>query len=362
MQKIFNILKPGVLNGYEANKLFNFAKKNKFAIPAVNCINTDSINSTMEAASKSNSPIIIQFSLGGSAFIAGKGINNANYKNHQTSILGAISGAYHVHLMAEHYNIPVILHTDHCNKKSLPWIDGLIIKGEEFFYKTGKPLFTSHMLDLSEENIEENLKICKKYFKNMNKIDMALEMELGCTGGEEDGIDNSKIKKTFLYTKPKDVNYAFEKLNEISENFTIAASFGNVHGVYKPGSINLKPSILKESQIYVSKKQKIKDNKPLKFVFHGGSGSNIEDIQKSIKYGVIKINIDTDIQWATWLGVFKYYKKNKEYLNKQIGNKKNKNSPNKKYYDPRSWIRYAQKSIINRLNISFEQTNSKNTL
>ncbi|XBC41144.1 MAG: class II fructose-bisphosphate aldolase [Buchnera aphidicola (Nurudea yanoniella)] len=359
MCKILNFIKPGVINGHEALKIFNLAKKYHFAIPAINCIGTDSINIVLEAAKQANSPVIIQFSYGGAKFISGKGLKTNIL--HKEAILGAISGAQHVHLMAKHYEIPVILHTDHCNKNILPWIDGLIKESEKFFEINKKPLFTSHMIDLSNEPLNFNLNICAKYLKKIKKMNMMLEIELGCTGGEEDDVDNKNIDKSLLYTTPMDVNSAYEMLSTVSPYFTIAASFGNMHGVYKSGSVYLKPNILKKSQNYVKKKHNLSYN-PLNFVFHGGSGSSPHEIKTSIKYGVIKINIDTDIQWSTWKGILEYYKKNHIYLQSQLGNSINLNTPNKKYYDPRIWIRYSQRSVSNYLKKMFEILNSCNTL
>lgn len=359
MKKIKNF-KNGILNGQETKKLFKLAKKNNFAIPAINCINTDSINNVLKTASEIKSPVIIQFSYGGSVFLSGQ--SNSKNKNFKAAISGAISGAKHIHLIQKYYNIPIILHTDHCNKEHLPWIKGLIKEGEKYFYKKKRPLFSSHMLDLSQENLKDNIKICKKYFNRMKKINMLLEIELGCTGGEEDGIDNKNIKKKYLYTKEKDVNYAYEKLSKISSNFSIAASFGNVHGVYKPGNIDLKPKILKNSQKYVREKNKIIKKKPLNFVFHGGSGSKLSDIKKSIKYGVVKINFDTDIQWYSWKGILNFYKKYKKYLQNQLGNPEGKNKPNKKYYDPRNWIQKSKNYTSNKLKKIFNKLNIKNFL
>ncbi|MBZ2279187.1 MAG: class II fructose-bisphosphate aldolase, partial [Buchnera aphidicola] len=301
----------------------------------------------------------IQFSFGGASFIAG--YKKRFQSSYEQAIHGAISGAHHVHLIAQYYKIPVILHTDHCSKEMLKWIDGLLQAGKNYYKNQKKPLFTSHMIDLSKETLQENISICSKYFKKMNKINMMLEIELGCTGGEEDGIDNSKVDKKLLYTHPKDVNYAYEKLNRISKNFSIAASFGNIHGVYKPGNVDLKPIILKKSQEYVSIKHQLK-KLPLNLVFHGGSGSNLQEIQESIKYGVVKMNIDTDMQWATWNGVLKFYKKNKKFLQNQLGNDDGTNQPNKKYYDPRSWIRASQESMSIRLEKTFKELNAFNVL
>ncbi|CAL4324437.1 Fructose-bisphosphate aldolase class 2 [Buchnera aphidicola (Eriosoma grossulariae)] len=348
--------KPGVLSAHKAQELFKIAKKNNFALPAVNCIGNDSINTALETASLMQSAIIIQFSYGGSIFISGLGIKNKNQT--ELATLGSISGAQHVHLLAKHYKVPVILHTDHCHKDILPWIDQLLEEGKKFFKNNGKPLFTSHMIDLSKENIKDNIQTCTQYFEKMNKINMMLEIELGCTGGEEDGIDNSSINIESLYTKPEEVNYAYQKLKCISPNFTIAASFGNVHGVYKTGNVQLIPSILKKSQKFVKEKNYLSCSKPLNFVFHGGSGSSINEIKKSINYGIIKMNLDTDMQWATWNGVLKFYKKNKNYLQGQLGNPEGIHVPNKKYYDPRNWIRESQKSMSIRLQNAFKILNS----
>lgn len=356
--KIFDVIKPGVITGNDIKIIFDIAKKNNFAIPAINCIGIDSINASLETASKLRSPIIIQFSYGGSIFIAGKGLK---INNHISAALGAISGAIHIHNIAEYYNIPVIIHTDHCSKKFLPWIDYLLDVGEKYFISTGKPLFSSHMVDLSKEPIKNNIKISAKYLRRMSKLNMTLEIELGCTGGEEDGIDNTNINLSSLYTQPKDVSYAYEKLSSISSNFTIAASFGNIHGVYKNGTVKLMPKILYESQKYVSKKFSLPE-KTLNFVFHGGSGSSLEEIKESINYGVVKMNIDTDTQWYTWKGVLKYYKKNKQFLQKQLGNPKGINIPNKKFYDPRIWIRFGQKSMIKCLERYFFLLNAVNVL
>ncbi|MFC0142231.1 class II fructose-bisphosphate aldolase [Erwinia mallotivora] len=359
MSKIFDFVKPGVVTGDDVQKIFKVAKENKFALPAVNCVGTDSINAVLETAAKVKAPVIIQFSNGGAAFIAGKGIKSD--KPQAAAILGAISGAHHVHQMAEHYGVTVILHTDHCAKKLLPWIDGLLEAGEALFAKTGKPLFSSHMIDLSEESLEENIEISSKYLARMAKINMTLEIELGCTGGEEDGVDNSHMDASALYTQPEDVDYAYEKLNAISPRFTIAASFGNVHGVYKPGNVKLTPTILRDSQEYVSKKHNLPHNS-LDFVFHGGSGSSAAEIEESISYGVIKMNIDTDTQWATWDGILQYYKKNEGYLQAQLGNPEGADKPNKKYYDPRVWLRSAQTSMITRLEQAFKELNAVDVL
>ncbi|MGD7034333.1 class II fructose-bisphosphate aldolase [Methylotuvimicrobium buryatense] len=357
-QKILDIVKPGVVTGEDVQKVFAFCKEHKFALPAVNVISTDTINAVLEGAAKAKSAVIIQFSNGGAAFFAGKGVS---LEGQMPSILGAISGAQHVHLMAEHYGVPVILHTDHAAKKLLPWIDGLLDAGEKHFEKTGKPLFSSHMLDLSEESLEENIEICGKYLERMSKMDMTLEIELGCTGGEEDGVDNTGMDHSMLYTQPEDVAYAYEHLSKISHRFTIAASFGNVHGVYKPGNVKLTPTILLNSQKFVSEKYDLPENS-LTFVFHGGSGSTPEEIKESISYGVVKMNIDTDTQWATWAGVMEFYKKNEGYLQGQIGNPDGDDKPNKKYYDPRVWQRAGQVGMVTRLQQAFQDLNATNTL
>ncbi|BGI51526.1 MAG: class II fructose-bisphosphate aldolase [Buchnera aphidicola (Ceratovacuna japonica)] len=359
MKKTLRKIKNGVISGLEAKKIFKIAKKNNFAIPAINCCNFDTINSVLEASKKINSPVIIQFSYTGSSFFIGKRINIKN--NHKKSILGATIAAKYVHKISKFYKIPVILHTDHCHKKILPWLDGLILEDKKFFKKNGISLFTSHMIDLSKEKIKNNIKICKKYFKKTKKINTILEIELGCTGGEEDGVDNTNIEKKNLYTKPKEIAYAYKKLIKISKLFIIAASFGNVHGVYYYKNIKLKPKILMKSQKYISKKYNL-CKKPIDFVFHGGSGSEKNIIKKAISYGVIKMNVDTDIQWSSWKGILKFYKKNKYYLKSQIGNPIGKKLPNKKYYDPRNWIRLSQKNVIKKIKKIFKNLNSENIL
>ncbi|WP_343191824.1 class II fructose-bisphosphate aldolase [Buchnera aphidicola] len=359
MKKLFKNIKIGVMHASEAKKIFKVAKKNNFAIPAINCCTFDTINSVLEASKKINSPIIIQFSYTGSSFFLGNGIDIK--ENIKKSILGATIAAKYVHKVSKFYKIPVILHTDHCHKEILPWLDGLILEDKKFFKKNKISLFTSHMIDLSKENIKKNISICSKYLQKMKKIDSMLEIELGCTGGEEDGIDNTKIEKKHLYTTPKDVEYAYKKLIKISNLFTIAASFGNVHGVYYKNNITLKPKILSESQKYISKKYNLK-KKPIDFVFHGGSGSKKNIIKEAISYGVIKINMDTDIQWNLWKGILNFYKKNKNYLKNQLGNKKDKKTPNKKYYDPRNWIRKSQICAIKKIEKIFKKLNAINLL
>lgn len=355
-EQLSNYIKPGVVSGNELQQLFSLAKKNQFALPAVNVVGTNSVNAVLEAGKMVNSPVIIQFSNGGAVFFAGQGLANTN---EQAAIAGAVSGAIHIHRIAELYGIPVVIHTDHAARKLLPWIDGLLNKGEEHFKKHGKPLFSSHMLDLSEEPIKENIDTCKKYLERMSKIGMVLEIELGVTGGEEDGVDNTGIDSSKLYTQPEDVAFAYEELMKISDKFTVAASFGNVHGVYKPGNVKLQPIILKNSQEYIQKKFNTVD-KPVNFVFHGGSGSSREEIREAISYGVIKMNIDTDTQWAMWDGVRKFELKNHGYLQGQIGNPEGEDKPNKKYYDPRKWLREGEKSMVERLKVAFEDLNNIN--
>ncbi len=353
MKRVLDVVKPGVVTGDDLGKLLAVAKEEGFAMPAVNVVGTDSINGILEAAKEVNSPVMIQLSNGGAAFYAGKGLK---LDGQQAQVLGAVSAAKHVHTLAEAYGVPVVLHTDHAAKKLLPWIDGLLDASEKHFAETGKPLFSSHMLDLSEEPLEENIAICKEYLTRMSKMGMTLEIELGITGGEEDGVDNSDVDNALLYTQPEEVSCAYEQLLEVSPNFTIAASFGNVHGVYKPGNVVLKPSILDASQKYIQEKHKTAD-KPVNFVFHGGSGSSLEEIREAIGYGVIKMNIDTDTQWATWDGIRKFEAANRDYLQGQIGNPEGADKPNKKYYDPRVWLRKGQETLVERLKVAFEDLN-----
>ncbi len=356
LNKVLENVSPGVITGDDVQKIFQIAKENNYAIPAVNVIGTNTINAVLETAKEINSPVIIQFSNGGAQFYAGKSLPN---EKQQASIAGAISGAQHVHQMAEMYGVAVILHTDHAAKKLLPWIDGLLEAGEIFFEEYGIPLFSSHMLDLSEEPLEENIEICKNYLERMSKIGMTLEIELGVTGGEEDGVDNTQIDNSLLYTQPEEVAYAYEELSKVSDKFTIAASFGNVHGVYKPGNVKLTPKILDNSQKYIQEKYKT-EALPVDFVFHGGSGSSQEEIREAIGYGVIKMNIDTDTQWAFWDGILQNYKNKEGYLQGQIGNPDGDDKPNKKHYDPRSWLREAEKSLVVRLKQAYEDLNAVN--
>lgn len=349
-------LKPGIIYGEEYAKLLRNANDNNYALPGVNVVGTNSVNAVIETAKKVNSPVMVQFSHGGSSFFAGKGLSNDGQK---ASIAGGISGALHTHEMAKAYGVTVALHTDHCAKNILPWVDGLLEAGEKYYKEHGRPLYTSHMIDLSEEPIEENIEICKRYLERMHKLDMFLEIELGVTGGEEDGVDNTDVDESKLYTQPDEVAYAYEELSKVSPNFTVAAAFGNVHGVYKPGNVKLTPTILRDSQRYVEEKFNSIEN-PINFVFHGGSGSEPEKIREAIEYGAVKMNIDTDMQWAFLSGVREYYKKNEAYLQTQLGNPEGADSPNKKYYDPRKWLRTAEESFVERLKQAFEELNCVN--
>ncbi len=351
-------IKPGVATGDEVQAIFKYAKQKAFALPAVNVIGSNTINGVLETAAELNAPVIIQFSNGGAQFNAGKGLSNENQK---AAIAGAVAGAKHVHLLAEAYGVPVILHTDHCAKKLLPWIDGLLDAGEQFYAATGKPLYSSHMIDLSEEPLEENIEICKEYLARMSKMGMTLEIELGITGGEEDGVDNTDVDDSKLYTQPEEVAYAYEELSKVSDKFTVAAAFGNVHGVYKPGNVKLTPKILKNSQEFISQKYGVEANH-IDFVFHGGSGSSLEEIREAIGYGVIKMNIDTDLQFAFNEGIRDYMTNNIEYLKTQIGNPEGAEEPNKKHYDPRKWLREGEITFKNRLKKAFEDLNNVNTL
>jgi len=351
-------IKPGVATGKEVQEIFDYAKKKGFALPAVNVVGSNSVNTVLETAAELKSPVIIQFSNGGSQFNAGKGLSNEDEK---AAIAGGVAGAKHVHEMAKVYGATVIMHTDHCAKKLLPWIDGLLDASEKHYEQFGKPLYSSHMIDLSEEPLEENIEICKKYLKRMSKMGMTLEIELGITGGEEDGVDNTDVDSSKLYTQPEEVAYAYEELSKVSDQFTIAAAFGNVHGVYKPGNVKLTPKILKNSQEYITKKYNVEENH-IDFVFHGGSGSTVEEIREAIGYGVIKMNIDTDLQYAFLEGVRDYMGNKKDYLATQIGNPDGEDVPNKKYYDPRKWLREGELTFKARLKKAFEDLNNVNTL
>jgi fructose-bisphosphate aldolase class II len=345
--------RPGVASGDDVQEILDHANQNEYALPAVNVVGTNTVNAVLEAAKEVNSPVIIQFSNGGAVFYAGKSLPN---DGEHCAVAGAVSGAHHVHFMAEAYGVPVILHTDHAARKLLPWVDGMLDAGEKHYEATGRSLYSSHMLDLSEEPVSDNLATCKEYFERMNRIDMTIEIELGVTGGEEDGVDNTEIDSARLYTQPDEVNQAYEILNEVSGRFTVAAAFGNVHGVYKPGNVELRPIILKNSQDYIQEKHGT-GPKPINFVFHGGSGSEPEKIREAISYGAVKMNIDTDTQWAFWDGVHGFYKESKDYLQTQLGNPDGDDKPNKKFYDPRSWLRFGEQAIVKRLHRAFEELN-----
>ncbi len=358
MSSITDEIAPGVVTGDDVQTLFAFAQANEFALPAVNVVGTDSVNAALETTAEVNSPVIIQFSNGGATFFAGKGLSN---ENQWAAIAGAVSGAQHVRQLAELYGVRVILHTDHAARKLLPWIDGMLDAGEAYYETHGEPLYSSHMLDLSEEPLEQNVETCKQYLERMSKIDMTLELELGITGGEEDGVDHGDVDSSRLYTQPEEVAYAYEELMKVSDKFTIAAAFGNVHGVYKPGRVQLRPRILHNCQTHIQETFDT-DDKPVKFVFHGGSGSSLEDIREAVSYGVVKFNIDTDTQWAFWDGVRQYVQENAAYLQSQIGNPEGDDLPNKKYYDPRKWLRQGELSFKARLKRAFEDLNNVNTL
>lgn len=349
-------LKPGLIYGQALQDLYQYAKETGFALPAVNVVGTNSVNAVLETAKAVNSPVIIQFSNGGGQFYAGKSLKLAN---DQAAVLGSVSGAHHIQMMAEHYGVPVVIHTDHAAKKLLPWIDGMLTMSESYYQVNKKPIFSSHMLDLSEESLQENIEICAKYFKRMQGVETAIEIELGVTGGEEDGVDNTHVDNAKLYTQPEDVAYAYTHLKEVGKAFTVAASFGNVHGVYKPGNVQLSPIILKNSQEHIQKKFGT-SAKPVDFVFHGGSGSTQAEIREAISYGVIKMNLDTDLQWAFWEGIKNYYVEKNAYLQGQLGNPEGPDAPNKKHYDPRVWLRKGEESFVKRLKASFEDLNNIN--
>ena len=358
MTKLKEIIAPGVVTGDKVQELLAHAKANQFALPGVNVTGTNTVNAALETARDINSPIIIQFSNGGAAFFAGKGLSN---EGQRAAIAGAVSGAHHVHQLAELYGVRVILHTDHAARKLLPWVDGMLDAGEAFYTVHGRPLFSSHMLDLSAEPIKQNIETCQRYLERMSQMGMTLEIELGVTGGEEDGVDHSGVDSARLYTQPEEVAYAYEELLKVSDKFTVAAAFGNVHGVYKPGNVQLRPIILQNSQKYIQEKFGTAA-KPVNFVFHGGSGSSVGEIREAISYGAIKMNIDTDTQWAFWDGVRKYSQEKAGYLQAQIGNPEGEDQPNKKYYDPRVWLRKGEESFKARLKQAFEDLNNANTL
>lgn len=348
--------KPGIVYGSALDELYQYAKESKFALPAVNVVGTNSVNAVLETAKSVGSPVIIQFSNGGGQFFAGKSLK---LPNDRAAVLGAVSGAQHIQLMAEHYGVPVVIHTDHAAKKLLPWIDGMLEMSEVFYKLNKKPIFSSHMLDLSEETLEENIETSCRYFKRMKTLEIGIEIELGVTGGEEDGVDNTHVDNARLYTQPEHVAFAYTHLKEIGQQFTIAASFGNVHGVYKPGNVQLTPKILKNSQDYIQNQYKTAA-KPVNFVFHGGSGSTQAEIRETIEYGAIKMNLDTDLQWAFWEGIKNYYQEKQAYLQGQLGNPEGSDSPNKKHYDPRVWLRKGEENFVKRLKASFEDLNCIN--
>ncbi|KAF9927926.1 Fructose-bisphosphate aldolase 1 [Linnemannia zychae] len=356
---LLDIVPAGVITGDNVRKLYNYASEHKFAIPAINCTSSSTVNAALEAARDVKSPIIIQFSNGGAAYYAGKGVSNTNQ---YASILGAIAGAHHVRSVAKSYGIPVVLHSDHCAKKLLPWFDGMLKADEEYFAKHGEPLFSSHMLDLSEESKEENIATCVKYLERMAKINCHLEMEIGITGGEEDGVDNSDVDNASLYTQPQDILEIYDAFSKITDLFSIAAAFGNVHGVYAPGNVKLHPELLGKHQAYIKEQRGLKSDKPVWFVFHGGSGSTEQDIATAVNLGVVKMNVDTDTQWAYWDGIKNYYEAHKGYLQSQVGNPEGANKPNKKYYDPRVWVREGEKTMITRVKQACKDLGNINVL
>ncbi|EIE83371.1 fructose-bisphosphate aldolase [Rhizopus delemar RA 99-880] len=356
---LLDMFPTGVVTGKNLLKLFEYAREHKFAIPAINCTSTSTVNAALEAARDIKSPIIIQFSQGGSAFFAGKGLDN---KNQEASIIGAVAGAQYVRAVAKAYGIPVVVHSDHCAKKLLPWFDGMLDADEKYYKAHGEPLFSSHMLDLSEEPKEENIEICLKYLKRMAAIDCWLEMEIGITGGEEDGVDNSGVDNAALYTQPEDIWDIYKSFKELSPLFSIAAGFGNVHGVYAPGNVKLHPELLGKHQGYVKEQLKNNDPKPVFFVFHGGSGSSEEEIAEAVRNGVVKMNVDTDTQWAYWKGLKEFYENKKDYLQSQVGNPEGPNKPNKKFYDPRVFIRESEKTMIQRVQQACKDLGNVNTL
>jgi len=353
-------VKPGVVTGQALWDLLEHAKENQYAIPAVNVVSSCSIASCLEAAKKYGGPMIIQFSRGGGQFICGKTADN---EDDAACIAGTVAGALHTRAIAKQYGIPVILHTDHCQRSWLPWFDGLMDANEEYFKKNGEPLFSSHMLDLSEEPLEENVGTCVEYLTRMAKSDILLEMELGVTGGEEDGVDNSDVDSSKLYTQPEEVYEVYTALNAVKGGrFTIAAAFGNVHGVYSPGNVQLTPDILHNCQKYIKEKDSCDAEKPATFVFHGGSGSSREDIRYAIEAGTVKMNIDTDTQWAFWDGLRSYEAEFRPYLQGQIGNPDGDEKPNKKYYDPRMALRRGEEFMAKRLIEAAEDLNCINVI
>lgn len=354
-----DIVPAGVVTGDNVRKVFDYAQEHQFAIPAINCTSTSTINAALEAARDIKSPIIIQFSNGGAAYYAGKGLSNEGQK---ASILGAVAGAHYVRQVAKAYGIPVLVHSDHCAKKLLPWFDGMLEADEAYFKEHGEPLFSSHMLDLSEEPKEENIETCLKYLKRMAPMKCLLEMEIGITGGEEDGVNNEHVDNASLYTQPEDIWDIYKSFSEVTDLFSIAAAFGNVHGVYSPGNVKLHPELLGKHQAYVKEQLKTKDDKPVYFVFHGGSGSTNQEIQTAVSYGVVKMNVDTDTQWAYLVGFRDYMEAKKDYLKAQVGNPEGEGKPNKKYYDPRVFVREGEKTMIKRVQEACKDLNNVNQL
>jgi len=350
-------VKAGVVTGDAAWALLEHAKEKGFAIPAFNCTSSSTVNSVLEAGKALNRPVMCQFSEGGSAFFAGKSLPNEKGVL-QASILGSVAGAHYVRCVAPAYGVAAFAHSDHCAKKLLPWFDGMLEADKAYFEQNKEPLFSSHMLDLSEEPDEENIAMCAEYFKKMEPMKLILEMEIGITGGVEDGVDNSGVSKDKLYSTPQDVFNVHKALAPIGKMFTIAAAFGNVHGVYKAGNVKLQPNLLGDFQKFAE--EQLGTPKPLFFVFHGGSGSEKEDIACALANGVVKMNVDTDTQWAYWEGILKFYKKNEGYLQGQIGNPDGEDKPNKSYYDPRKWVREAETSMVSRVQESCKDLKNTN--
>jgi fructose-bisphosphate aldolase class II len=348
-------LKPGIVTGNALTELFDYCQDSECALPAVNVVGSHSVVAALQAAREAKAPIIIQLSNGGAQFFAGKFLPN---DGNRAEITGAVAAAHYVRQLAPAYGVSVVLHTDHAAKSLLPWVHGMIAAGEDFHRQHGEPLFSSHMLDLSEEPLHENLEICRATLERMAKLGMTLEIELGVTGGEEDGIDNTDIDDSRLYTQPADVLLAYEKLMPVGR-FTVAASFGNTHGVYKPGNVKLTPVILKNSQAAIRAKLGTKDAKPVHFVFHGGSGSSQAEIREAVSYGVIKMNIDTDTQWAFTHPIKKYMDDKSAYLQGQIGNPEGDDKPNKKVIDPRAWLHLGEKGMAARLVQAFDDLGAR---
>jgi len=352
-------VKSGVIYGDDVLNLFKYCQEKEFAIPAINVTSSSTAVAALEAARDAKAPIILQVSQGGAAYFAGKGVAN---KNQEASIAGAIAAAHYIRAVAPAYGIPVVLHTDHCAKKLLPWFDGMLEADEAWFKQTGEPLFSSHMIDLSEESVEENIETTAKYLARAAPMKQWLEMELGITGGEEDGVNNEDVDNNSLYTQPEDIYNIYKKLSPISPYFSIAAGFGNVHGVYKPGNVKLRPELLQKHQAYVKEQEKSASDKPVFLVFHGGSGSSKQDFLDAISYGVVKVNLDTDLQYAYTEGIRDYMISKREYVNTQVGNPDGEDKPNKKYYDPRVWVREGEKTMTKRVVIALDDFNAAGKL